>query len=70
VRRAVRNFLILGGAATPIDRLFLAGASAHPSGPSTEVRDANAAAALACAGVTGRARCAATREMMRRIYRS
>jgi phytoene dehydrogenase-like protein len=60
----------LGGAATPIDRLFLAGASAHPGGGVHGGPGANAAAAaLARAGISGRARWAATRAMMRRIYR-
>ncbi len=60
----------LGGAATPVDRLFLAGASAHPGGGVHGGPGSNAAAAaLARAGITGRARWAATRAMMRRIYR-
>jgi phytoene dehydrogenase-like protein len=59
----------LGGAATPVDRLFLAGASAHPGGGVHGGPGANAAAAaLARAGASGRVRWALTRAAMARIY--
>ncbi len=44
----------LGGAATPVDRLFLAGSSAHPGGGVHGAPGANAArAALVRTGITG-----------------
>lgn len=59
----------LGGAATPIDRLFLAGASAHPGGGVHGACGSNAArAALARSGVTGRARRGVQAGLMKRIY--
>jgi len=61
----------LGGASTPIDRLFLGGASAHPGGGVHGGPGANAArAALARAGAVGAGRRKATEELMRRIYRA
>jgi phytoene dehydrogenase-like protein len=60
----------LGGAATPIDRLFLAGSSAHPGGGVHGACGSNAArAALARTGSTGRVRRAAQTALMKRIYR-
>jgi phytoene dehydrogenase-like protein len=60
----------LGGAATPIDRLFLGGCSAHPGGGVHGGPGANAArAALARAGALGPARRWATDQLLRRIYR-
>jgi phytoene dehydrogenase-like protein len=60
----------LGGAATPIDRLFIAGSSAHPGGGVHGACGANAAhAALARAGRTGSTRRSAQRALMKRIYR-
>jgi phytoene dehydrogenase-like protein len=60
----------LGGAATPIDRLFLGGCSAHPGGGVHGGPGANAArAALARAGSLGPARRWATDRLLRRIYR-
>jgi phytoene dehydrogenase-like protein len=60
----------LGGAATPIDRLFLAGSSAHPGGGVHGACGSNAArAALVRAAPTGRARRAVQNSLMRRIYR-
>jgi phytoene dehydrogenase-like protein len=60
----------LGGAATPIDRLYLAGSSAHPGGGVHGGPGANAAAAaLARVGISGTARWKATRALMRQIYR-
>ncbi|HEY8300653.1 MAG TPA: NAD(P)/FAD-dependent oxidoreductase [Jatrophihabitans sp.] len=60
----------LGGAATPIDRLFLAGSSAHPGGGVHGACGSNAArAALARAGRTGRVRRSAQAALMKRIYR-
>jgi phytoene dehydrogenase-like protein len=60
----------LGGAATPIDRLFLAGSSAHPGGGVHGGPGANAArAALARASATGRLTRAATEAVFRRLYR-
>jgi phytoene dehydrogenase-like protein len=59
----------LGGAATPIDRLYLAGASAHPGGGVHGGPGSNAArAALARSGVLGGLRRAATNELLRRVY--
>lgn len=61
----------LGGAATPIDRLFLAGSSAHPGGGVHGACGSNAAlAALARDAITGRARRAAQSMLLRRIYRA
>jgi phytoene dehydrogenase-like protein len=60
----------LGGAATPIDRLFLAGSSAHPGGGVHGGPGANAArAALARSGVSGWATRRATAAAMSRLYR-
>jgi phytoene dehydrogenase-like protein len=60
----------LGGATTPIDRLFLAGASAHPGGGVHGACGSNAAhAALARARPTGSGRRAMQQSLMRRIYR-
>jgi phytoene dehydrogenase-like protein len=59
----------LGGAATPIDRLFLASCSAHPGGGVHGAPGANAArAALARSGAAGRARRALTVSLLNRIY--
>ncbi|MEP6598646.1 MAG: NAD(P)/FAD-dependent oxidoreductase [Actinomycetota bacterium] len=55
---------------TPVDRLYLAGASAHPGGGVHGGPGANAArAALARDRVVGRVRNAGTRALLRRIYR-
>jgi phytoene dehydrogenase-like protein len=60
----------LGGANTPIDRLFLAGSSAHPGGGVHGACGSNAArTALARAGVLGAARRGVTSLALRRIYR-
>ena len=60
----------LGGAATPIDRLFLAGSSAHPGGGVHGGPGSNAArAALLRAGRTGWATRKVSAEVMRRLYR-
>jgi phytoene dehydrogenase-like protein len=60
----------LGGAATPIDRLFLAGSSAHPGGGVHGACGSNAArAAVARARVTGGARRRTQDALLRRIYR-
>jgi phytoene dehydrogenase-like protein len=60
----------LGGAHTPIDRLFLAGASAHPGGGVHGACGSNAArTALARAGALGSARRGLTGLAQRRIYR-
>ncbi len=60
----------LGGAATPIDRLFLAGSSAHPGGGVHGGPGANAArAALRRAGTLGRPRRAVAATLMDRLYR-
>jgi phytoene dehydrogenase-like protein len=60
----------LGRADTPIDRLFLAGASAHPGGAVHGGPGANAArAALAANGKSGPAYRATIRAAHRRIYR-
>ncbi len=59
----------LGGAATPIDRLYLAGATAHPGGGVHGGPGSNAArAALARSGVLGGVRQAATSVLLRRVY--
>ncbi|GAY08014.1 NAD(P)/FAD-dependent oxidoreductase [Pseudonocardia sp. N23] len=58
-----------GRADTPVDRLFLAGASAHPGGAVHGAPGANAArAALAAAGAAGPLYRAATRAIHRRLY--
>lgn len=60
----------LGGAATPIDRLFIAGSSAHPGGGVHGAAGANAArAAIARAGRLGGVRRKGTAALMGRIYR-
>ena len=60
----------LGGAATPIDRLYLASSSAHPGGGVHGGPGANGArAALARDRVTGGAKRVVTTAFMRRIYR-
>ena len=60
----------LGGAATPIDRLFLAGSSAHPGGGVHGACGSNAArAALARAGRAGGIRRSLQTALMKRIYR-
>jgi phytoene dehydrogenase-like protein len=59
----------LGGAATPIDRLFLAGSSAHPGGGVHGACGSNAArAALARNRSTGRVRRGVQNSLMKRIY--
>lgn len=60
----------LGGAATPVDRLFLAGSSAHPGGGVHGAPGSNAAhAALAREAFGGRVRRAVQNSLMSRIYR-
>jgi phytoene dehydrogenase-like protein len=60
----------LGGAATPIDRLFLASASAHPGGGVHGGPGSNAArAALSRQGPTGWVTRRATAALMNRLYR-
>ncbi len=60
----------LGGAATPVDRLFLAGSSAHPGGGVHGACGSNAArAALARAGRGGGLRRSVQTALMNRIYR-
>jgi phytoene dehydrogenase-like protein len=60
----------LGGAATPIDRLFLAGSSAHPGGGVHGGPGSNAArAALLRAGWLGWTTRQVSAELMRRLYR-
>jgi phytoene dehydrogenase-like protein len=60
----------LGGADTPVDRLYLAGASAHPGGGVHGACGSNAAhAALRRDGFGGGARQLARAGLMRRIYR-
>lgn len=60
----------LGGAATPVDRLFLAGSSAHPGGGVHGAPGSNAAhAALARDRAGGRAVRAVQNNLMKRIYR-
>jgi phytoene dehydrogenase-like protein len=59
----------LGGAATPVDRLFLAGSSAHPGGGVHGACGSNAAhAALARARATGPLRRGVQANLMKRIY--
>jgi phytoene dehydrogenase-like protein len=59
----------LGGAATPVDRLFLASSSAHPGGGVHGAPGANAAhAALARSGAAGRAKRALTASLLNRSY--
>ena len=59
----------LGGAATVIDRLYLAGSSAHPGGGVHGGPGSNAArAALARGGALGGARRSVTARLLRRIY--
>jgi phytoene dehydrogenase-like protein len=60
----------LGGASTPVDRLFLSGSSAHPGGGVHGAPGSNAAkAALARDGLLGPGRRKATQLLMNRIYR-
>jgi phytoene dehydrogenase-like protein len=60
----------LSGAATPIDRLYLASSSAHPGGGVHGGPGANGArAALARAGALGSVRRGTTAALLRRIYR-
>jgi phytoene dehydrogenase-like protein len=60
----------LGGAATPIDRLFLAGSSPHPGGGVRGAAGSSAArAALARSGRFGWVTRQASAELMRRLYR-
>jgi len=60
----------LGGAATPIDRLFLSGSSAHPGGGVHGACGSNAAtAALDRNGAGGRIRRGVQAGLMKRIYR-
>lgn len=64
-----RPALGLGGAATPIDRLFLAGSSAHPGGGVHGGPGSNAArAALLRAGRLGWPTRQISAEVMRRLY--
>jgi phytoene dehydrogenase-like protein len=59
----------LGGAATTIDRLYLAGSSAHPGGGVHGGPGANAArAALVRSGALGGVRRTLTEQLLRRIY--
>jgi phytoene dehydrogenase-like protein len=59
----------LAGASTPVDRLFLAGSSAHPGGGVHGAPGSNAAkAALLRAGPGGGARRARDRAFYRRLY--
>ncbi len=59
----------LGGAATVIDRLFLAGSSAHPGGGVHGGPGSNAArAALARSGALGGLKRSVTGQLLRRIY--
>jgi phytoene dehydrogenase-like protein len=59
-----------GRASTPIDRLFLAGSSAHPGGGVHGAAGANAAhAALRRAGTTGAAGQFARTKLMRHLYK-
>src|SRR5690242_2377356 len=60
----------LGGAATPIDRLFLAGSAAHPGGGGPGACGTNAArAGRARSRATGSVRRAVQTTLMKRIYR-
>ena len=59
----------LGGAATPVDRLFLAGSSAHPGGGVHGAPGSNAArAALARAARTGQITRTLTKAAYQRLY--
>jgi phytoene dehydrogenase-like protein len=59
----------LGGASTPIDRLFLGGSSAHPGGGVHGAPGSNAArAALARDGLLGGGRRKASQLLMNRLY--
>jgi phytoene dehydrogenase-like protein len=59
----------LSGAATPVDRLFLGGASAHPGGGVHGACGSNAAyAAIRRAGPGGRARRATEKALFRQLY--
>ncbi|HEX4016286.1 MAG TPA: NAD(P)/FAD-dependent oxidoreductase [Frankiaceae bacterium] len=59
----------LGGAATVVDRLYLAGSSAHPGGGVHGGPGSNAArAALARSGALGGLRRSATEQVLRRLY--
>jgi phytoene dehydrogenase-like protein len=59
----------LSGAATPVDRLFLAGASAHPGGGVHGACGSNAAyAAIRRAGPGGPARRATEKALFRQLY--
>jgi phytoene dehydrogenase-like protein len=59
----------LGRPDTPVDRLFLAGASAHPGGGVHGAPGSNAArAALARDGLTGAVYAAGIRAAMRAVY--
>ncbi len=60
----------LGGAATVVDRLYLAGSSAHPGGGVHGGPGSNAArAALARSGTLGGVKRGVTNQVLRRIYR-
>lgn len=60
----------MGGASTPIDRLFLSGSSAHPGGGVHGGPGSNAArAALARDGLLGGGRRKASQLLMNRLYR-
>jgi phytoene dehydrogenase-like protein len=60
----------MGGASTPVDRLFLSGSSAHPGGGVHGGPGANAArAALARDGLLGGGRRKASQLLMNRLYR-
>ncbi|HEY0168728.1 MAG TPA: NAD(P)/FAD-dependent oxidoreductase [Jatrophihabitans sp.] len=60
----------MGGASTPVDRLFLGGSSAHPGGGVHGGPGANAArAALAREGLLGGGRRKASQLLMNRLYR-